>query len=544
MARGILVTYAGYPYTLSSLFPDNGLASLAAVLRAEGHEVRIFDYNTADLIGRLVDPASSQRLKVLYQKLKAGPDPETMGKLLSISRSLEPAAAQVARDIAAELIRHCRDHRIDFVGFKLWSGDGFEASVQIAERIRAELPRIKLFAGGPAVHYSGQVAAAEAPVFDAVIDGDGEDAILELALFAEGKRALDGVPNRLLPGRQRSAQIHETDLASLPIPDYSPEVYPSLQEGGKIKLFSIDESRGCPMQCAFCVNWCIEGSRWRTRSPQQVVAEIQSLLTRQHTRCFRLAGTYSPPALVEKICQGILEQGLQVEFGLYLHGKGVTQPLLDLMKRAGCYGVFLGVESGSDRILRDAMNKHIDTATLRRVLKACLDTGFFTAGSFIFPAPFETEESERETKALIEEVFVGREKGIVNLNFPGLLPDTPWWNRRDHYGFSLTVDESAYRTSLLRMKIKHLVPPTLWDALPYNLHGVGQIDLARQNSEMQAWALRLGLTVNLADYDAHIGDRLGHGIFEYKRVLSRVFFSGDLAEVFDTVDRFNRLVAV
>ena len=54
MAKGLLVSYAGYPYTPSSLMPDNGLASLAGSLIQAGHEVKILDYGTLDTVRRLI----------------------------------------------------------------------------------------------------------------------------------------------------------------------------------------------------------------------------------------------------------------------------------------------------------------------------------------------------------------------------------------------------------------------------------------------------------------------------------------------------------
>jgi hypothetical protein len=53
MAKGLLVSFAGYPGTPSSLMPDNGLASLAAVLLKEGHEVTILDYGAIDTVKKL-----------------------------------------------------------------------------------------------------------------------------------------------------------------------------------------------------------------------------------------------------------------------------------------------------------------------------------------------------------------------------------------------------------------------------------------------------------------------------------------------------------
>jgi hypothetical protein len=72
VAKGFLVSYAGYPYTPSSLMPDNGLASLAGSLLNAGHEVTILDYGTVEIIGRLMPASYKDRLKSIYDALANG----------------------------------------------------------------------------------------------------------------------------------------------------------------------------------------------------------------------------------------------------------------------------------------------------------------------------------------------------------------------------------------------------------------------------------------------------------------------------------------
>lgn len=66
MPKGFLISYAGYPYSPSCLMPDNGLASLAAVLLRDGHEVTILDYGTVAVLDRLMPRRISLRLGTLF----------------------------------------------------------------------------------------------------------------------------------------------------------------------------------------------------------------------------------------------------------------------------------------------------------------------------------------------------------------------------------------------------------------------------------------------------------------------------------------------
>jgi hypothetical protein len=543
MAKGLLVSYAGSPYAFSSLFPDNGLASLAAVLQAGGHECSVWDLNTADTMARTVDAGSHRALTDLLPRFLAGPTPEDSQLLVALAHGVEARGRHVADDLAVRLVAHCRSQRIEFVGFKLWNGDGYEGSLRIAERLRRELPAVRLFAGGPAVHYCGETVVADAPVFDAVVDGDGEEAILELVGYVEGRRPLDGIPNLVRPEGGTTTVGTASDLSTLPFPEYGPDVYPAIARGERIKLFCLDESRGCPMGCAFCINRCIEGTRWRTRTPDQVVGEIRALRSRFGTRAFRLAGTYSPPELLTAICERLIEERLDIQFGAFLHARAVDDALVARLKAAGCFGLFVGVESGSDAILKRAMHKSLSAETLRRGLGACLRAGLFVAGSFIFPAPFETAETEAETKRLILDVFAPHEHCAVNVGFPGLVPRTQWWSERARYGFALDIGDDAYRRLVLRYKIRHLLPLSLWPELPYTLGGQRQGELAKRSGALQRWVQEQGIGINVADHDAQVGAALGETARDFGQRLRRLFFTGDAEGLQALVDQANRALA-
>ena len=330
------------------------------------------------------------------------------------------------------------------------------------------------------------------------------------------------------------------DLAALPLPDYGRDVYPALWDGSKIKLVSLDESRGCPMRCAFCVNRHIAGASWRTRTAAKVVEEMESLRSELGTRAFRMAGTYSDPRLVRAVCEAVIKKKLDVEFGLFLNAGGVTEELVALLKAAGCFGVFFGVESGSDAILKEAMHKPLSTERVRRALKTTRDAGLFTAGSFIVPAPFETAETEEQTKRLMEDVLVGHARTSVLIIPPGLLPRTQWWQERSRFGFELEVDEVSYRKRMLRYKIRHILPASLWESLPYRLGGQRSIELARRAAGLQAWARSVGLCVNLPDHDAQIGAAVRLAPRELQGEIQRALFAGAADRLQDLVSAANQ----
>ena len=65
----LLISYAGYPFTPSSLMPDNGLANLAGALIADGHRTRILDYGTVGMVEELYPPPLSRKARRIYGRL-------------------------------------------------------------------------------------------------------------------------------------------------------------------------------------------------------------------------------------------------------------------------------------------------------------------------------------------------------------------------------------------------------------------------------------------------------------------------------------------
>jgi hypothetical protein len=203
----------------------------------------------------------------------------------------------------------------------------------------------------------------------------------------------------------------------------------------------------------------------------QVLAQIRGFRA-LGSRAFRLAGTYSPPAFATELCERLIADGDRVSFGLSLHSAAASPELMALLKQAGCFGVFIGVESGSDDLLR-RMHKSTTAARLRSALDQACAAGLFTVGSFIFPSPGETADTEIETKRLIEEAFEGRANTSVIVTMPVVLPRTTWWNERSRFGFEVAVEDDAFCRLALRYKIRHLLPASLWDPLPYSLEDTG-----------------------------------------------------------------------
>lgn len=543
MSKGLLVTYGGYPYTPSSLFPDNGMANMAAALIAAGHQVRVWDLNTVSTLERMLTPALRARMRALMRRLpQVGVDPETTAWARGVDAEVEAHMAAEAARIGDEIVRTVEAERFDWVGFKLYMGDGFRASVRIAERIKARAPHVKVFAGGPQVDLVRSAVLERVRAFDAVAVGEGEQTIVPLAEYVDGRRRIEEVPNILWRDGSRvrhNRTVRTTCLDDLPTPCYDEAVYPALSGDEKIRVLTYDESRGCPYQCAFCVHAAKSGVERRVKSATRVADELAWLRRRHDTRLFRFAGSATPYGLLVDLSRLLIERGVDLCYSVYATPHGLVPHTLPLLKQGGLWGIFFGVESGSPRVLREGLGKRKNRVpAVEKALRACLDAGLFTVGSIIYPAPGEDEESTEETFALLERVFAGRRNGSVPVAFAGLFPHTPWFAERERYGFAIG-DEEAYLHEVMDYRIKSLMPFALWPEASYTLDGKPQRALARQTSAFLARLRAAGVITMLLDDTALVATLAGIPIEHALDRLVEMFLTGDVGAVRDLVATVN-----
>lgn len=267
----------------------------------------------------------------------------------------------------------------------------------------------KIIVGGP--HAS--VIPHTIPDFvDHVVIGEGERAILQIA---------EGEPERII----RAERI--TDMDSLPMPAYDIAVQSSydttapLIDGGRV--FTMNTSRGCPFDCTFCSVGSVWGRRYCFFSPDRIVEDIRFLKENYGATgvYFREDNFTLRRERVVNVCEKLLDEGIGIQWMCETRADTLDRELLELMKRAGCTGLYIGAESGSQRVL-DFLKKGITTEQVRRVFAWCGELGIKALASFIVGVPTETVEERRQTVRFAEalganvygfNVFVGIPKSAL-----------------------------------------------------------------------------------------------------------------------------------
>lgn len=538
-AKSILVNFNGCPSTLDSLMPDNGLANLAGSLLEEGHQAVIMDFGTAEIFKRLVPEEISKELDAIYEEFICKPSdkstPLPINRLMELDRLLENHKESELNKIADEIIERANQIGADFIGFKLWTGEGFSGSVKIAQVIRNKLPNIKLFAGGPHIDWFMESVFDYTDVFDVLAYGEGEEIIKLLAEHAEGKRSLSDIPN-IIYKKNGSVIVNEliriSDLNTLSEPVYDEDVYPAMKDNQKIKFFMIDESRGCPNNCNFCIHPQKSGKKWRKRDPIQTVDIIEKFGHKFNTNTFRLAGSNTPTDLRKEIAQEIIRRQLDVLYTGFGHVKGYED--YDLLKNSGCVALAFGVESGSQEILNRSINKKVKTDDIVSAFENCKTAGISAIASIIVPCPYDTEETLQETLKLLIKI----KPDSVTLQLPGLIPGSYWYKNREDFGFEL--DEDFLRRVML-YKIKLLLPPILWEPLPYKMNGKDHIQIMTVAQNMTIELEKNGILTGINDFLILISKVLNLPLTEMRDINRRAFFTGDYMRIKELIELFNKL---
>ncbi|MEK7397506.1 MAG: radical SAM protein [Candidatus Poribacteria bacterium] len=537
--KSILINFNGCPSTIDSLMPDNGLANLAGSLLEEGHGTVIMDFSTVDVFRRMIPDEISKELSIIYEEsianIQSGnkSDKSIIGRLLELDRELENHKKLELNKIAYEIIDIATQIGTDFIGFKLWTGEGFTGSLIIAKIIKDKLPDVKLFAGGPHIDWFMERVFDYTDVFDVLAYGEGEETIKLLAEYSEGKRYLSDIPNIIYQndGRINTTKLKRiSDLNSLPDPVYDESVYLAMKDDQKINFVMIDESRGCPNSCNFCIHPQKSGKKWRKRDPLQTVDLMVKLGKQLNTYGFRLAGSNTPTNLRKEIAQEILRQGLNMVWTGFGHVKGGED--YELLKTSGCLALAFGVESGSQTILNQSVNKKVKVDDIVSAITKCKNAGISTIASTIVPCPYDTEETIRETL----ELLIRAKPDSVTLQLPGLIPGSDWYKKRDEFGFELNDD---YMIKAMIYKIKLLLPPILWDPLPYRMNG-------RDHPQMMALAQGVsieleknGVLTGCNDFLALIGKLMGISLKEMRDINRRMFFINDYKQIKSMIKSFN-----
>jgi len=343
--------------SVGSQAPPLGLCYLASSARKRGHTVRIIDAPALSL-----DLAST-----LTQIAQAGADAIGItASTVSLNRALELAKVIRQSGIPAPLI-----------------------------------------IGGPHVSSLPRETLEECPEFDMGVINEGEYTVCDILSALKAGSGLHTIPGivyreggeiKLSPRRDNIA-----DLDALPypawdlLPDLAKHYKPSPHSYRRLPSSSLMSSRGCNGTCTFCARPFM-GDKYRAHSAEYTVGMVDHLVKVYGIRDIMF---YDDNFLLDKkrvtaICEALLNKDYAISWSCLARPEVTSVDIFGLIKRAGCWQIAYGVESGDQGIL-DTIKKRVTLERLSEVIRKTNEAGIHSRGYFMIGCPGETAESIEKT---------------------------------------------------------------------------------------------------------------------------------------------------
>lgn len=539
--KSLLINYNDCPSSLDSFIPDNGLANLAGSLISKGNKTEIFDYSTAQTLKDFRPKEIRKKLKKAFLRYKL----ETLlfGKMSKgaynvfreIDLDIQSLRNKKIAAIVEEISKKIDLEKLDFIAFKLWSGEGFLGSIKIAQQLKNMHPQIKIFAGGPHAEVFGERIFAYTNAFDVLCQGEGEEVITQLSEYAEGKSELNTISNIIY--REKDKIIATPikfieNLDSIADPIYDKTVYRAMEGNEKLKIVMLEESRGCPYSCNFCIHRIKSGDRWRIRNVDNVINTIRRLSTDANTKAFRLSGSNTPHFFRKQFAECLIKNAIDIQYIGFADTRQPQQEDYALLKKSGCVSLFFGIETADPYLLEHIINKKTDPEWIKDSLIKAREAGILTSASIIVPCPGETEESLKKTIALLA---YAKPYGVSV--YPGICyPKTKWFLESKKFGFELLPD---VEDRMMTYTIKFTMPPPLLAPLPFKVDGKDFHTMIDEVIKASHAIEKKGITTGLNDSLLFVGHVLHMSPKEVKQLNQTSIILGEYEKLQGKISAFN-----
>ena len=365
-----------------------GILSLAAVLEAKGLQPEVVDLN-----------------RVYYSWLQD-----------SNRREI---------DFCAFAAAYFAGRECDLFGFSTVCSS-YPLTLRVAAEVKRAHPGAVVALGGPQASVVDVATLRAFPPIDLVVRGEAEQSLPALVDALDGDSSLAAVPG-ITFRRKEDGEIVRTpdaplvlDLDALPFPAF--HLFPDVRS---CRHFPLELGRGCPFACTFCSTNDFFRRRFRLKSPAQMIADMRRVRQTYGISSFELVHdmfTVDRKRVVE-FCEALLESKEGFTWGSSARTDCVDEELIALMARAGCRGIFFGIESGSPR-MQKIIDKGLDLNDSAERVRSCDKFKINTAVSLMAGFPDETMNDLRATAAFFVD-SLRHDHADPQLSILAPLADTP-----------------------------------------------------------------------------------------------------------------------
>lgn len=374
-----------------STLPSVGLLNVASVVQNSGHKVKIVEASSSNLSYE----------ESLHLILKAEPD---------------------------------------IVGFTAVTSTIFKAA-KLSQMIKEKRPETRIVIGGAHITAVPEETLSRFPEFDIAVIGEGENTFKDIVSCLENKGQLNEVPGIIFTKNKRFIRTEARpliqNLDDLPFPawdlieDFPWRYKPAAFKCQRLPATYIVSARGCPHRCIFC-DTSVFSRQYRAFSAGYIIEMIKVLKSNYGIKEILFEDDtfiIFKKRLIE-LCETLIKEKINISWSCNGRVNAVKPEILKLMKKAGCWQISYGIESGDPEILKFA-RKQINIDQVKQALNWTYEAGILSKGFFILGFPMETEETLKKTITFAKSIFLDDISVSQMTPFPG----SEMYQIGEKYGF-------------------------------------------------------------------------------------------------------------
>ena len=333
--------------------------------------------------------------------------------------NVEPYSSCAFEQCLVNMRSRIADLAPDIVGLSVMYNHMYKYVGLLSKAIKAVDPTILVVAGGSCIMAYSEKLLEECEDLDAVCHSEGEIPVLNLLEADDTRLALEAHPAWLtydgMSNGKHTQSVFVEDLDEIPPIDFDLidlNLYGAHRDSFRPMkrerelILPIVTTRGCPYNCVFCIGGSLHGKKVRKLSPERVVSDVKDMISKYGMNVLSIE---DDQFLVGRDrCKKMLAGLAELDIGI-IADSGFTAMLLDdeiaqLLNKAGLQTAILAIESGSDYVLHDIINKPIKLDRVPSVVNSIRNNGMFCHCFLIFGLPGEKEEHRQQTVDFIKNV--------------------------------------------------------------------------------------------------------------------------------------------
>lgn len=389
--------FTGYD---SRYFPV-GLGYIGSVLKENGHDVVIYD------VDRERQDTGDLNFSEEYQRL------ENYKKEINSNNHF----------VWEKIAKVVQDYSPDVIGITSMTMK-FGSVVKTAEICKKAKPDAKVVVGGP--HATDWPAICfQSPNTDFCISGEAEESILKLLKALKDNHTdfsdIPGVSFKIdgkVIIRKQSPFISNLDKYPFP----GRELLLNQDKYTSEDMGVVMTTRGCPYRCGFCSH----PPTVRYNDLNRVIEEIRHIKDKYGTQQFAIKDdsfTVNRKRTIQ-FCRLLMKEKLEINWDCSTRVNLIDDELLEIMQYAGCNTIKVGIETGSERILKE-VNKGVTFEQMKKAANMLNRHGMFWSAYFMYGLPTETEEDMLKTLDFVKEL----NPPYAGLGLYAPMPNTHLWDQ-------------------------------------------------------------------------------------------------------------------